>query len=407
MHTNTHIAPRADRLLRLCGALVGLLAVLACDGQTPRDDYFDFLDRADRTPPPIDENDGDGIFLDPSGRWLFNIDLGGSGLGEVGLELTVTFEDFRYVDESQTSATVDAVFRFPDDAPDADPLARDDDLLISPDGRMTIQIPFTRLEPERSPIEDTAVETQFDLDTVILSDTEMCGSVIDDVSAVFSPIPLKLKGVTYFAQRYGPQGQQPVGIPDLCPAGTGGTPDAGLDVIDDVPDAGTDAPDDTTDDGGLRPPDIDVGPGVRADVSGRFWMSVGIAGSTLELNLIADLNYFESDSGAAVDGALRSTTSPDGSTALAVFTAPVDENGVFEVTVIGLTADSTLGPVSADVALRAVILDEDTFCGVADGTVRSPLTLPLEGTTFGVVRLPDGFALPTEVGPENAIRACP
>lgn len=385
-----------------CLALIGLFALSACSTRDVGDEYYDFIDRADRTPAPFDPETDGGVFLDPSGRWLFNIDLGGSGLGEVDLQLTVTFEDFRYVDDSQTTATVDVVFRFPEDAPDAEPLARSEDALIGADGRLAVDIGFVRLEPERSPIEDTAVEVDFVLQAVIIDGTSMCGKITDDESQVYSPIQIKLKGVTFFAQKYGPEGQVPINLPKACPVPEGEEPDADAGV-----DTGADAADGDDGGGAIELPEGDLGVGQRADITGRHWMSVAVAGSTLALNFVVDANYFEDAESASVDGALRVTTRTEGTTAVAIFSAPVDENGEFTVVVPGLTAESTLGPVSADVALRAKIVDGDTFCGIAAGSVTSPLTLDLAGTTFGSVRMDPGATLPIETGPANAINRCP
>ena len=92
-----------------------------------------------------------------------------------------------------------------------------------------------------------------------------------------------------------------------------------------------------------------------------------------------------------------------GQPAIATFSESVDDNGEFTVVIRGLQAESTLGPVEADIALRGIIRDADTMCGAADGTVREPLQVPLRGTTFGSVRITEDV---TEA-PANAIQDCP
>lgn len=395
------------RLLRTLALFVSFGALSACGSETPQDTYWDFIDRADRSPPPVEEPEGAGVLLDPTGRYLFNIDLGGTGLGDVLLPLTVTFEDFAYTDATETEATVSGAFGFPEDAPDAAPLASFEDVTIDRFGRMALDVGFVRLEPERSPIEDTAVETQFVLQTTIIDLTSMCGLVNDDESNVSQPIPIPLRGVTFGALRYGDQGQQPVDVPTRCPAEIGTpTTDAGMDVGSDagMSDAGGgDTGGDT-----LEPPDVELEGGQRANITGTYWMSVGVAGGALALDFLAEVQYYEGDAFASIDGTLRLPDRERGEAAVATFSEPVDENGEFTVIVRNLRAQSSLGEVAADVALRGIILDEDTWCGVAGGEVFDPIPVFLDGTTFGAVRLPDDFpAPPIETGPENAINACP
>ncbi len=398
----------------LAGAAVAMIAACTEAGNCESDyisstgeHYCDFIDRADRSPADADEVVEEGVLIDVTGDYLFNVDLGGAGLGDVQLELKVSFTDFRMQDDG--TALVDAAFRYPDEGPEATPLATSDDVAIASNGRMALDIGEVRVEPERSPIEDTAVEVAFVLQVTILSLEEMCGSVTDDESNVSSPIPIQLKGVTFAAQRYGDAGQIPTNVPNRCPQGVGGgddvgVPDAGMDA--GFPDIGGD--DISIPDGGLVPPDEPLPTGSRADITGRYWMSVGIAGGALSLDFIADTRYVEGGGSAAVDGALRHVKAEGGDTAVATFTTPVTEGGVFDVIVYGLTAESTIGDVLADVALRAVILDEDTWCGVADGAVSQPITVNLAGTTFGAVRVPDDFPPPPyEEPPDFAINACP
>lgn len=384
---------RGSRFLVGLGLLVALLAGGCGDPGQPFDD---FLARADRTPPELPSDGMTGVLTDIRGDYLYNIAL--KPLGDVYLRLRVTFTQYD-LDENGTGALVAGEFRFPDETLEDTPLASFETSLDSA-GHMTIDVGHVRIEADRSPIEDTAVETDFSLDVTVLDTLNMCGAITDDESVVTQPIQLLLKGTTFGGERYGELGQIPVDVPVECPhVDNGPEPDLDAGDVDDASDAG----DLDAGDMGLQPPDVDLGTGQRADVSGRFWLKAALTGTTLALDLLVDITYHESENGASVDGSLRSVRADPGDPAIAQFSEPVDDNGEFSVVVMGLMTDSALGPVEADIALAGIIVDADTLCGEAAGFVTSPLNLNLRGTTFGAVRIP---ADSTEE-PEDAISACP
>jgi len=415
--TGTMMATLRARVAVATFAALALAAttsvICACSSDAVGDYYFAFLDRADRTPAPLEVPPGAGVLVDVTGDYLFNIDLGGAGLGEVKLELKVTFDTFTLLTDEDSDgdagvpigAIVSGAFRFPDESNDTEPLTTFTDVEVDEFGRMELDLGFVRIEPQRSPIENTAVEVEFKLQVVILDEMRLCGVIDDDTSNVSQPIQILLRGVTFGAQRYESPSDIPTGVASGCPPDFGGEPepepDAGTDVGPDVevdPDA----------DGGLTPPDVDLGDGVRADISGAYWMSVGVAGGALSLNFYVDIIYSESDSGeAAVIGALRHTADDPGAPAIAVFTESVNSNGEFVALVPGLRVPSRLGVVEADVALLGIIRDADFWCGAGAGQVFRPIAIDLDGTRFGAVRLPADFErVSTDATPEFARNSC-
>lgn len=389
------VAPALAALL--CASLCGLI-VASC-GKTEAEIAFDeYLARADRTPPELTESDALGVFEDITGSYLASIFI--RPLGEVYLDLRISFTEFELLADG-TGALVTGNFTFPDEPADAPPLAEFESL-YSVDGTLQIATGYVRIEPERSPIEDTAVEVEFILDIIVLEHSEFCGVITDTESATVLPLPLVLQGTTLGAKRYGDEGEVPVDIPVACPAGTTSEPDAGIDVGSDV---GTDVGDvgtDVAEDSGLVPPDVELDGGVRADVSGRFWFAASIPGLPTELGLIADITYHEDGETASMDGTLRSTSDLAGPAA-GVFSVPVDEEGGFTVIIPQLLA--SIGPIAleAELALTGVIQSEDFFCGAGAGSVTSPLSLDLEGSTFGAIRLEDDAI----EEPNQAFTSCP
>jgi hypothetical protein len=393
------------------------LAWTAC-GQRSADDEFDsFLARANRTPTAVVRPDSPGVVVDLTGRYLFNIDLGGAGIGDVLLPLDFFFDEVTFFDEESeeyaagVAALVDGSIRFPDDAEGATPIATFNQTEYRTDGTLAIDIGYVRLEPDRSPIQDTAVEVEFVLQALVLSTTEICGLVDDPDSAVAQPIQIPLRGVTFGAKRYGDDGAIPVRVPTECPAAVEvpTDPDADVGLGDDV--GPVDPPDGGETDAGPDPDDL-IAPepgrtGQRADITGTWWMSVGVGGGSLNLDFLTEMTYHEDEQGAHVTGAMRITTFPASTPAAATFSVPVDEDGVFRIAVRGLRAPSRLGEVNADVALTGIIDDADFFCGIGAGRTFTPLRLNLEGSTFGAIRVPDGFGQPPfEAGPEGAVNRC-
>ena len=384
-----------SRASALASLLVALLSLAGCgDGSTPKGDFYDFLSRADRTPADVGALEQAGLFTDISGAWLFNVDL--RPLGDVQLELRVTVTDFIEGEMPSDPARLLGTFHFPDDPIDAEPLTTWESE-YSIDGRFAIRSGFVRIEADRSPIEDTAVEVEFILDVIVLDEATMCGQVTDPDSVTFLPIVLELPGTTFGAEAYDATGPPPTDVPLRCPFAEPDPADAGGGADD--ADAGGAA------DGGaglLAPPDVDFGPGSRSDIGGRFWVVTAIPAFPLGLEFIADLTYREGESEAAIDGTLRVDSAAPGAPAAGVFTTTVDDDGVFDVVIEGLVAEGSV-TVEANVALRGQIQDADTFCGVATGEVFAPIPLSLEGTTFGAVRIADDATSP----PETTLDMCP
>jgi hypothetical protein len=67
-----------------------------------------------------------------------------------------------------------------------------------------------------------------------------------------------------------------------------------------------------------------------------------------------------------------------------------------ETMVTGLANPITGSDILADIALEGTIQGLDGFCGTASGEVLSPVMLPLEGSTFGGMRLTDRDERPLE-----------
>ena len=361
-------------------------------GESGAERAFDeFVGRADRTPHALDESTVTGVFQDITGSYLANIFI--RPLGEVYLELRITFTEFELLAEHE-GAIVRGNFTFPDEPADAEPLAEFVSTFL-PDGTLEIRSGYVRIEPERSPIEDTAVEVEFILDVIVLGRSEFCGAISDPASETVLPLALVLQGTTFGAERYGDEGQVPVDVPTSCPGAEAlepdvGVPDGGVDIGDVGPDAG------------LAPPDVDLGPGTRADVTGRFWFAATIPGLPTELGLIADVVFREDGETASLDGTLRSRTDPAGPAA-AVFSEPVGADGAFTTVIPALSV--SVGPIGidAELALRGIILSPDLFCGAGAGSVFSPLSLDLEGSTFGAVRIADDAV----EEPDTVVTGCP
>ena len=64
----------------------------------------------------------------------------------------------------------------------------------------------------------------------------------------------------------------------------------------------------------------------------------------------------------------------------------IDSEGRFILTANPLTLELATGPVEAVVNLESITLAGDAFCGDAKGSVVQPLTIDLEGSTFGAKR---------------------
>ncbi len=378
-------------------------AVLGACGDEVGDSFFNFVDRADREPPVVEEIGGQGVLMDVRGEYLFNISL--RVIGEVFLPLKVRFDEWELTepaDGSPAFAVVSGGFYFPDDGPDAAPLAAFQDTVLDASGRMELDLGYVRIEPERSPIKDTAVEVDFKLQVVVLSETEMCGVIDDEESAVYQPIQIFLRGVNFAAERYGADGTEPVDVPTECPVGFGGVEGSG--------EGSGEEPDDGSGEGSGEPitiPDVDIGEGVRADISGRYWLQVNINGA-IPLDLLAYTRIREEGDTTYVDGSLYLPRNGLERPPVGSFTSEVDENGRFIATVRNLRVVTTI-TVEANIAMLASIKSADLWCGAAGGEVFSPPIGELLDTTFAAVRYDTDEQPPFETGfrPDSALARCP
>jgi hypothetical protein len=376
--------------------LLGLSLVSAC-GDEVGDNFYDFVDRADRNPPPVGGIIGDGLLVDIGGQdFLFNISL--RVIGEVFLLLRVRFENFELSPDGQ-SALVDGAFYFPEDGPNASPLAVFEDTVINSRGVMELDLGYVRIEPARSPIKDTAVEVDFRLQAIIVNPTTMCGLIDDDTSAVFQPIQIRLRGVTFGAQLYGEGGAQPENVPVECPPGYVVDPSAPVD--------GSGEGSGGEGSGDLIPPDVDLGPGTPADITGRFWLQVNING-VLPLDLMAYMRTRTEGDNQFVDGALYLPRSGFELPAVGSFSSPVGEDGLFVASVRGLRVQTSI-VVEGDIVMLASIKDTDFWCGVAGGEIFAPPLGELFDTTFAAVRFPEEQGqqpFPQGFRPDNAAPSC-
>lgn len=383
-----------SRLIALL-LLVGLTFLPAC-GDEIGDNFYDFVDRSDRSAPPVGGIVGEGLLVDIGGQdFLFNISL--RVIGEVFLLLRVRFENFELAPDGQ-SALVDGGFYFPEDGADAIPLAVFEDTVINSRGVMELDLGYVRIEPERSPIKDTAVEVDFRLQAVIVNPTTMCGLIDDDTSAVFQPIQIQLRGVTFGAQLYGEGGVQPENVATECPPG----------YVIDPTDPGEGSNEGSGEGSGdLIPPDVDLGPGTPADITGRFWLQVNING-VLPLDLLAYTRTRMDGDEMFVDGAMYLPRAGFELPAVGSFTSPVDENGIFVASVRGLRVQTSI-VVEGDIVMLASIKDADFWCGAAGGEIFSPPLGELFDTTFAAIRFPDDAGqqpFPQGYRPDNAAPSC-
>jgi hypothetical protein len=135
------------------------------------------------------------------------------------------------------------------------------------------------------------------------------------------------------------------------------------------------------------------------DVTGEFYLSLSPAPTpTLLFRYIATTVLEEGPSGYTIDLSLqpldRDTLEPVGDPQISD-DVPVSEAGTFEAyfpdTIIPGRANPVSGQtLTADVTLVGQLRNEDLYCGDADGMVKSPLTLALDGSTFAAIRVEEG-----------------
>lgn len=346
------------RWLVLTVALAGCLS-------DPRDDFEDFLGRADRTPA-----DGGGALEsrleDLDGVWLFNSLLAG------GLDLALRMR-FEMV-EAQSPITLRAQIWLSTQRLDERPIV-ETETTVGPDGRFILRAEPLMLGPNELPV-NTTVSASVILDIRTLSHLALCGTATGSVS---QPLMLDLSGTTFSALKDDAASLPVDEVPQRCP-GQAAAPDAG-------------APGDA---GRPAAPDLSAVPSRFADLSGTWYMNARLAGS-LSLALAASLELVPSPSGGgAIDGALRRVMDPPGSPALVTFSTPVSPDGRFELWIPELALMSSTGdPIRARLLLVGATLGADAFCGAGAGAVFEPIDIDLAGTTFHAQRWTPGTPEPT------------
>lgn len=368
----------------ISGALaLGLIGGVACSPEAPKDDYTDFLGRADRESDAAPEDEVMCAFEDLSGRWLLRSLL--SGGVELGLRLELTLEA---PDAPGCEAGADfpgcyAVRLWLHDQTEGEPIVVTRSV-IRPDGTFTLVADPLNLGTEvimsEAPV--TAVVAM----EVCTRDAELWCGTAD--GAVTSPLQFDLGGSTFSARRDPDDRLTLDDLPFACPGEA--PPDAG------VPDAGVD--------GGLDaspPPTPDLS-GVNselADIGGQ-WIFRARLGGVLSINLWFSLAWGSGPEGALIDGVVRHPGEGLDVPPITTFSALVDADGRFLIWLPGFSLDLGRQSVEADILLAGATLSADSFCGFAAGEVREPLALPLDGSTFGAIRWVPGDPLP-EVLPDR------
>ena len=133
--------------------------------------------------------------------------------------------------------------------------------------------------------------------------------------------------------------------------------------------------------------------------SGRYLMALATAFQPdLPVLAVADIVAEQTDDGQLVDVEFTTLGAQDkqpvGDTTI-FEDIPVDEFGNFEFGVADFTIPGPANPltgtdlvVTAD--FRGFVDDDARFCGDVEGSITSPLTLDLTGSTFGAILVDDG-----------------
>ncbi len=349
---------------------LGLLVSASC-AQGPKQDFDDFLRRADRS-----QHDGgagaESHFEDLSGTWLVNSLLAGG----INLALRMRFKVDPGPAPVHTHVSVWLA------RPDGDPApyavsSLEIDTTIDESGRFILRADPLILGPRELPV-NTTVKAIVIMDVRTRSKDEWCG---DATGSVAEPLVLDLAGTTFSARRDEGDTLLRKDVPQRCP---GQAPAS-------VPDAGV------MDAGRPMPPDLSSVPSRLADLSGHWILSSRLAGA-LPLQLWASLAYVPSTApggGGSLDGALRRAVDAPGSPALVTFSTRVAADGRFEIWVPSLELPTAGGDViKGRVLLEGATQSADEFCGVGVGEVSAPIQIDLMGTTFRAARWTPGTPVP-------------
>lgn len=158
----------------------------------------------------------------------------------------------------------------------------------------------------------------------------------------------------------------------------------------------------------------EVGGGNLADVSGEFLFAIStVIAPDLPLQFLATTKFVANDNadGGTLDIDLHPLSLSTGSTTeprqlvgevIPLKNLVVDADGRFEADLGTLTVVGAANPISgsdiiAKLTLSGVIQTADLYCGTVAGEVMSPIQAPIDGSSFGAVRVTGISALPTTI----------
>lgn len=136
------------------------------------------------------------------------------------------------------------------------------------------------------------------------------------------------------------------------------------------------------------------------DVTGQFYLAIRPAPTpSLPFQYIADVEIeLGPGDGATIDLTLvhldRDTREPVGDPQTAA-DVEVSASGQFTAEFPDVVVPARANPVTgqellSDVTLVGELRTKDLFCGIANGEVKSPIQLSLDGSTFGAIRIEPG-----------------
>ena len=163
------------------------------------------------------------------------------------------------------------------------------------------------------------------------------------------------------------------------------------------------------------PPGADAAP-PPPDIAGRFLFGLQPNVTTATLALRAEVQTSTNEQGElTIDGITLVSLSCDDRDQDATDSAPIEMLEAAPVIGGGFDGDfgranvpgegncSTGTNIEADIRIRAEIVSEDIFCGAIDGQLYKPFESPLDGSTFGAIRLAEGQT-PSEA---ELLNGCP